>query len=378
VRYIRDYLNGSTVNPQNHWTEIEVWGTTTTAYVGDYFEWNGSAETATRYYYAGGTRVAMRNGIGTGTNGLVYLLSDHLGSTSLTADPLDGDKLSELIYKAWGETRYALTSIPTDRRYTGQVEEAGIGLYYYGARFYDPSLSRFISADSIIPGTRDVQAWDRYAAMGNNPVKYVDPTGHMQACPDGDLGAGCGSEGQIPQKIKNGNKSNPKTQISTKLSYVALGLDASAAFLSDLEMVAVDYTGITTIAACCATVDGCLPAIGVAWAVDFGVTTVSPLGVMENFLGGGSFIATMAADLLSGNTGLTSGGLSVGNDTLVAGRNLIAGLVPEANVDALVSNSQLKYDLDRLLGNKPSGSVMISRSTDFKNLFLKLLLDDWW
>jgi hypothetical protein len=110
VRYVRDYLNGSTVNTGNHWTEIEVWGTTSTAYVGDYFEWNGSLQTMTKYYYASGQRVAVRNSNGTGTNGLVYLPGDHpslrsgqaLGSASLTADPLDGDKLSELRYKAWG------------------------------------------------------------------------------------------------------------------------------------------------------------------------------------------------------------------------------------------------------------------------------------
>ena len=146
----------------------------------------------TQYYYAGTTRVAVRNSNGTGANGLVYLLSDHLGSASLTADPLDGDKLSELRYKAWGETRYALTSLPTDRRYTGQIEEAGIGLYFFNARWYDPALSRFASADSIIPGAGQVQAWDRYAAMGNNPVKYIDPTGHARVCADGDEGGGCG------------------------------------------------------------------------------------------------------------------------------------------------------------------------------------------
>ena len=38
--------------------------------------------------------------------------------------------------------------------------------------------------------------------MGNNPVKYIDPTGHAQACADGDWGGGCGSSGNIPDKEK--------------------------------------------------------------------------------------------------------------------------------------------------------------------------------
>ena len=103
----------------------------------------------TKYYYAGTTRVAMRNGDGTGANGLVYLLGDHLGSASLTADPLDGDKLSELRYKAWGETRYALTSLPTDRRYTGQIEEAGIGLYFFSRAGADADESGLRRSKSV-------------------------------------------------------------------------------------------------------------------------------------------------------------------------------------------------------------------------------------
>jgi hypothetical protein len=39
VRYVRDYLNGSTANTGDHWVEMEVWGTANTAYVGNYFEW---------------------------------------------------------------------------------------------------------------------------------------------------------------------------------------------------------------------------------------------------------------------------------------------------------------------------------------------------
>ena len=58
-------------------------GCTTTTYVGNYFEWSGSAATMTSYYYAGGTRVAMRTGTPiTGT--VSYLVGDHLGSSSVS------------------------------------------------------------------------------------------------------------------------------------------------------------------------------------------------------------------------------------------------------------------------------------------------------
>jgi RHS repeat-associated protein len=61
---------------------------------------------------------------------------------------------------------------------TGQREEASLGLYDYGARWYDPRLGRFIQPDTIVPNPRDAQSFDRYAYVNNNPLKYVDPTGH--------------------------------------------------------------------------------------------------------------------------------------------------------------------------------------------------------
>jgi len=38
---------------------------------------------------------------------------------------------------------------------------------------------RFAQADTIVPDTGNVQAWDRYAYANNNPAKYIDPTGHF-------------------------------------------------------------------------------------------------------------------------------------------------------------------------------------------------------
>lgn len=63
---------------------------------------------------------------------------NHLGSTSITADA-SGNKVAELRYKTWGASRYTYGTTPTKRQYTGQVSEIAFkGLYFYGARFYDP------------------------------------------------------------------------------------------------------------------------------------------------------------------------------------------------------------------------------------------------
>jgi RHS repeat-associated protein len=124
------------------------------------------------YYYAGGQRVAMRkNGV------LRWLAGDHLGSTAVTAYA-DGVKGTELRYEAFGETRYAWGDTPTTRRFTGQVEDDTIGLYFYNARYYDAALGRFVQADTVVPGPTDPQAFNRYSYVRNNPLKYVDPSGH--------------------------------------------------------------------------------------------------------------------------------------------------------------------------------------------------------
>jgi RHS repeat-associated protein len=147
----------------------------------------------------------MRTGTGSGTTGLKWLIDDHLGSTAITADGATGARLSELRYKPWGEIRYASQPTMTDRRYTGQRME-GTGLYDYGARWYDASLGRFLSADSIVPNMGDPQAWDRYAYVDNNPVVNVDPTGHV-------IVEGTGGGGVTDKESNNDNPSKKKTPL---------------------------------------------------------------------------------------------------------------------------------------------------------------------
>jgi RHS repeat-associated protein len=66
---------------------------------------------------------------------------------------------------------------------TAAVTE-GFGLMFYNARWYDPSLGRFAQADTMIPLSQGVQAWDRYSYVNNSPVRYNDPTGHQRATQD--------------------------------------------------------------------------------------------------------------------------------------------------------------------------------------------------
>ncbi len=131
-----------------------------------------------KYYYAGGERVAMNSS----DVGLAWILSDHLGSTTKVIRALDYAILSETRYKPFGQPRYVNGVSPTQRGFTGQVDEPDLGLTFFQSRFYDSSLGHFIQADSIIPPNQGVQGFDRYAYVSNNPVNRVDPTGHYEIC----------------------------------------------------------------------------------------------------------------------------------------------------------------------------------------------------
>ncbi len=53
---------------------------------------------------------------------------------------------------------------------------------YYNARYYDTTLGRFISADTMVPSAGDPQSLNRYSYVLNNPVRYTDPSGHCPIC----------------------------------------------------------------------------------------------------------------------------------------------------------------------------------------------------
>jgi RHS repeat-associated protein len=145
-------------------------------------------------------RVAMQRG----GEGVKLILGDHLGSTSVVLNA-DGSSLGSQGYDAWGLPRFTTGTLPTKYTFTGQYSHvAGFGLMFYQARWYSPELGRFGQADSIIPeASQGTIAWDRYAGMNNNPVRWIDPSGHR--LDDGCLTEGCASDEMrvyIPPSIK--------------------------------------------------------------------------------------------------------------------------------------------------------------------------------
>jgi RHS repeat-associated protein len=108
---------------------------------------------------------------------LKYMHQDHLTGTSLMTDT-DGAQIGTTMkYLPFGECLNSPPNLPTDKLFTGQRLD-GTGLYYFNARYYDPLIGRFISPDTIIPHPANPQSFNRYSYCLNNPLKYIDPSGH--------------------------------------------------------------------------------------------------------------------------------------------------------------------------------------------------------
>ncbi len=142
----------------------------TITYVGKHYECTDGV--CKKYVFGGSARVAVK----TATN-TYYYHSDHLGSSSIVTDDT-GNKSEEIYYYPFGGTRQDTGAVSVKHKFTGQGLDDETGLYYYGARYYDPQLGRFISPDSIVQAPFDPQTLNRYSYCRNNPVYFVDPNGH--------------------------------------------------------------------------------------------------------------------------------------------------------------------------------------------------------
>jgi len=145
-------------------------GKTTTVYIGKLYECAGT--NCTKYIFTGDTRIAKKTSTAT-----LYYHQDHLGSSSVITNT-SGSKVEEIHYLPFGGTWADTNSVLTTHKFTAQELDAETGLYYYGARYYNPVLARFISPDSIVPDPTDPQAFNRYSYVRNNPLIYTDPSGN--------------------------------------------------------------------------------------------------------------------------------------------------------------------------------------------------------
>jgi RHS repeat-associated protein len=159
---------------------------TITDYVDDLYERNNTTGTQTFRYLFGNELVAQDSGMVRS-----YFYPDYLGSTIAATGGVTVE------YAPFGLVRSSSGNLPTDHQFQGQQNQASVGLYHMGARWYDPSIGLWTQPDTIVPNPMDPLSLNRFAFVEGNPLTNRDPSGH--GCEEGEpvtsgenaLTAGC-------------------------------------------------------------------------------------------------------------------------------------------------------------------------------------------
>ena len=108
-----------------------------------------------------------------------YGLSDSVRSVRGLTD-LAGSLVGTKDYDAFGAVRSS-TGVSSPFGFTGEQSDGETGFTYLRARYLNPGLGRFTSADSVQPNAPGTQGYGLYTYVANNPSTWVDPSGHQIA-----------------------------------------------------------------------------------------------------------------------------------------------------------------------------------------------------
>ena len=133
------------------------------------------------------------------------------------------------------QSKYYIDPYPTQNmdsynnpyKFNGKEMDKETGMYYYGARYYDPRISIFVSVDPLAE-----QTMEPYLYTGNNPIMFTDPTGMSKEV----SGDGGGWLDRLWNKTKSIFKSTPKYEEIPKYSLVMDEFQFSG-YLPDRETV---------------------------------------------------------------------------------------------------------------------------------------------
>ena len=129
-----------------------------------------------------------------------YYHPDHLGSSSYITN-LDGEVAQHIEYVPFGEVFIEERNNTWNTPYLFNAKEFDeeTGMYYYGARYYEPRLSLWMSVDPLTEKSPNVSA---YVYCFGNPLKYIDPIG-LDSVYWGQDGTKLGTFGSNTTETKN-------------------------------------------------------------------------------------------------------------------------------------------------------------------------------
>jgi RHS repeat-associated protein len=110
------------------------------------------------------------------SNYYYYLYNGH-GDVTRVIDQ-NGNIVDSYTYDEWGNILSKQESMPQPLKYAGEYYDDESGLYYLRARYYDPTIGRFISKEPYEGEITNPLSLNLYTYVTNNPLIYVDPSGN--------------------------------------------------------------------------------------------------------------------------------------------------------------------------------------------------------
>ena len=108
-----------------------------------------------------------------------YMYNGHGDVTALLG--ADGTVAASYYYDAFGNITEQTGSVNNNITYAGYQYDKETDLYYLNARMYDAKTARFLQEDTYLGNAGDPLSLNLYTYCANNPVIYIDPTGHVVA-----------------------------------------------------------------------------------------------------------------------------------------------------------------------------------------------------
>ena len=113
------------------------------------------------------------------TETYTFIHTDMAGSPVAATD-INGNLVWTEGYRPYGERTKNLAAAASNRQFFhGKAFDADTGVSYFGARYYDPMVGRFMGVDPQGFVEENLHSFNRYAYGNNNPFKYVDPDGRV-------------------------------------------------------------------------------------------------------------------------------------------------------------------------------------------------------
>jgi RHS repeat-associated protein len=112
-------------------------------------------------------------------NETITFLHNDLAGSPMAATNLSGALVWKEDYRPFGERQQNEAAAGNQHQwFGGKPQDSETGLSYFGARYYDPVVGRFMGVDAVGFSTGNLQSFNRYAYGNNNPYRFVDPDGN--------------------------------------------------------------------------------------------------------------------------------------------------------------------------------------------------------